>query len=138
MKRIRHIDIDPLLQNRNPHVIAGITSVQGVPNQTSVVTITSERPHKLSIGDRVLIRNAASTENVPATDSEGFNGYYDVTSTPSTKTFTYTSPKSGIGTYINYVSTIRGTAGAGTTLASFARNEYDTTYSIQKIDTVKS
>ena len=127
-----------LTDNRNPRIIAGITSVQGVPNQTSVVTITSERPHKLSIGDRVLIRNAASTENVPATDSEGFNGYYDVTSTPNTKTFTYTSPKSGIGTYINYVSTIRGTAGAGTTLPSFARNEYDTTYSIQKIDTVQS
>ena len=127
-----------LIDNRNPRIIAGITSVQGIPNQNSVVTITSEKPHKLSIGDRVLIRNVASTENPSAVDNEGFNGYYDVTNTPSTKTFTYTSPKSGIGTYINYVSTIRETAGAGTTLPSFARNEYDTTYSIQKIDTVQS
>ena len=127
-----------LIDNRNTRIIAGITSVQGVPNQTSIVTVTSEKPHKLSIGDRVLIKNIASTENVPAVDNEGFNGYYDVTDTPTTKTFTYTSPKSGIGTYINYVSTIRDTAGIGKTLPSFARNEYDTTYSIQKIDTVQS
>ena len=130
--------LSSLIDNRNTRIIAGITSVQGVPNQTSVVTVTSEKPHKLSVGDRVLIKNIASTENVTAVDNEGFNGYYDVTSTPSTKTFTYNSPKSGIGTYINYVSTIRETAGAGTTLPSFARNEYNTTYSIQKIDTVQS
>ena len=130
--------LSSLIDNRNPRIIAGITSVQGVPNKTSIVTVTSERPHKLSVGDRVLIKNVPSTENVPATNNEGFNGYYNVTSIPSTKTFTYTSPKSGIGTYINYVSTIRATAGAGTTLPSFARNEYDTTYSIQKINTVQS
>ena len=136
------IDIDPLLQNRNPHVIAGITSVQGVPNQTSIVTVTSERPHKLTVGDRVLIKNVASTENVPATDNEGFNGYYNVTDTPTTKTFRYTSPKSGIGTYINHVPAIRNamvsSPGVGKTIASFAKNEYDTTYSIQKINTVQS
>ena len=130
--------LSSLIDNRNSRIIAGITSVQRVPNQTSIVTVTSEKPHKLSIGDRVLIKNIASTENVPAVDNEGFNGYYDVTDTPTTKTFTYTSPKSGIGTYINYVSTIRDTAGIGKTLPSFARNEYDTTYSIQKIDTVQS
>ena len=94
--------------------------------------MTSERPHKLTVGDRILIRNVSSTENVPATNEEGFNGYYDVTDTPTTKTFRYTSPKSGIGTYIDNLSTIRGTAGAGTTLPSFAKNEYDTTYSINK------
>ena len=130
--------LSSLIDNRNPHIIAGITSVQGIPNQTSIVTVTSETPHKLTVGDRVLIRNVASTENIPAINEEGFNGYYNVTSTPSTKTFTYTSPKSGIGTYINYVSTIRENTGAGTTLPSFAKNEYDTTYSIQKIDTVQS
>ena len=130
--------LSSLKDNRNPHIIVGITSVQGVPNKTSIVTVTSERPHKLTVGDRILIRNVSSTENVPATNEEGFNGYYDVTDTPTTKTFRYTSPKSGIGTYIDNLSTIRGTAGAGTTLPSFAKNEYDTTYSIQKINTVQS
>ena len=136
--RLIYENLTNIKDNRNPRIIAGITSVQGIPNQTSVVTVTSEKPHKLSIGDRVLIRNVASTENIPAVDNEGFNGYYDVTNTPSTKTFTYSTPKSGIGTYINYVSTIRETTGAATTLPSFARNEYDTTYSIQKIDTIQS
>ena len=136
--RLIYENLTNIKDNRNPRIIAGITSVQGIPNQTSVVTVTSEKPHKLSIGDRVLIRNVASTENIPAVDNEGFNGYYDVTNTPSTKTFTYSTPKSGIGTYINYVSAIRGVTGTATTLPSFARNEYDTTYSIQKIDTIQS
>jgi hypothetical protein len=110
--------------NRNSHVIAGISTVG------STVTITSERPHRLSISDRIRIRKVISSTNSTAADNAGFNGYFVVTSVPSSKTFTFTNTYNG-GTFVNNVST------RGDNLPVFSRNEYDTTYTIENVETVQ-
>jgi len=110
--------------NRNSHVIAGISTVG------STVTVTSERPHRLSVSDRVRIRKVVSSTNSTATDNAGFNGYFVVTSVPSPKTFTFTNTYNG-GTFVNNVST------RGDNLPVFSRNEYDTTYTIENVETVQ-
>jgi len=110
--------------NRNSHVIAGISTVG------STVTVTSERPHRLSVSDRVRIRKVVSSTNSTAADNAGFNGYFVVTSVPSSKTFTFTNTYGG-GTFVNNVST------RGDNLPVFSRNEYDTTYTIENVETVQ-
>ena len=110
--------------NRNSHVIAGISTVG------STVTITSERPHRLSISDRIRIRKVISSTNSTAADNAGFNGYFVVTSVPSSKTFTFTNTYNG-GTFVNNVST------RGDNLPVFSRNEYDTTYTIENVETIQ-
>jgi len=110
--------------NRNSHVIAGISTVG------STVTVTSERPHRLSVSDRVRIRKVVSSTNSSAADNAGFNGYFVVTSVPSSKTFTFTNTYNG-GTFVNNVST------RGDNLPVFSRNEYDTTYTIENVETIQ-
>ena len=110
--------------NRNSHVIAGISTVG------STVTVTSERPHRLSVSDRVRIRKVVSSTNSTAADNAGFNGYFVVTSVPSSKTFTFTNTYNG-GTFVNNVST------RGDNLPVFSRNEYDTTYTIENVETIQ-
>jgi hypothetical protein len=116
--------ITTINSNRNSHVIAGISTVG------STVTVTSERPHRLSVSDRVRIRKVVSSTNLSAADDAGFNGYFVVTSVPSSKTFTFTNTYSG-GTFANSVST------RGENLPVFSRNEYDTTYTIENVETVQ-
>ena len=69
--------------NRNPRIIAGITSTSG-----TTVTVTSELPHKLSVKDKVRIKGAYSTRNLSGVGNTGFNGEFEVISVPNTKTFT--------------------------------------------------
>ena len=116
--------ISDVNSNRNPRVIAGIST------SGSTVTITSERPHGLSVNDRVHIKNVKSSTNTAGTDEAGFNGYYYVTSVSGTKTFTYTNANDG-GAFTDNVST------RGSGLPVFERNEYDTTYTIQEVETVQ-
>ena len=110
--------------NRNSHIIAGISTVG------STVTVTSERPHRLSISDKIRIRKVVSSTNLTAADNAGFNGYFTVTSVPSSKTFTFTNTYTG-GTFVNNVST------RGDNLPVFSRNEYDTTYTIENVETIQ-
>ena len=116
--------------NRNSHVIAGISTVG------STVTVTSERPHRLSVNDRVRIRKVVSSTNLTAADNAGFNGYFVVTSVPSSKTFTFTNTYTG-GTFVNNLYTFRSTTGGEASLPVFSRNEYDTTYTIENVETVQ-
>ena len=115
--------------NRNPRVISGISSAG------TLITVNTEKPHRLSIGDKVHINNVSSSNNVAATSNEGFNGYYQVTSLPNTKTFTYTGVNNA-GTFIDNRYSLRS-VGSGSTIPSFARNEYDTTYIIQKVEKIQ-
>ena len=116
--------ITDVRSNRNSHIIAGITTVG------STVTVATERPHRLSISDRVRIRNVASSTNPNYLDNLGFNGYFTVSTIPSTKSFTFTNPNNG-GTFANSIST------RDANLPVFSKNEYDTTYTIQNVETIQ-
>ena len=91
-------NFDSIIKNKNSRIIAGITT------SGSTVTVKTEIPHKLSTGDRVRISTVKSTTNTTGVDNSGFNGYFIITSIPSTKTFQYTNTNNG-GTFIDNIST---------------------------------
>ena len=122
----KEIENDGININRNPRIIAGITTAN------LVATVVSETPHKLSEGDRILITQVTSSENTSGAVNSGYNGYYYVESVPSTKSFTYNIPKPA-GTFTNDLKVRNNT----TTLPLFSRNEYDTSYTIQDVETVQ-
>ena len=103
----------------------------GITTSNLVATVTTEDVHKLSVGDRVKLDNVKSTLNTDGTKNLGFNGYYYVVSTPSTKTFTYNLTENP-GTFTNNMG-VR----TNDELPTLSRNEYDTSYTIQNVDTVQ-
>ena len=116
--------ITDINSNRNPRIIAGIST------SGSTVTVTSEKPHGLFVNDRVRIKNVKSSTNTTGLDDEGFNGYYTVTAVTGTKGFQYTNANNG-GTFTDNIST------RGIDLPAFERNEYNTTYIIQEVETLQ-
>ena len=119
------ITISSIKSNRNSRIVSGITT------SNLVATVTTEDVHKLSVGDRVKLDNVKSTLNTDGTKNLGFNGYYYVVSTPSTKTFTYNLTENP-GTFTNNMG-VR----TNDELPTLSRNEYDTSYTIQNVDTVQ-
>ena len=137
--------ITQVISNRNPKVIAGIAT-DGTSSTTSIVT--TEKAHKLSVGDRVRIKNVKSSTNADpyvANPNSGYNGFFTVASTPSSKTFTYTNTNTGFGVLpetadVVGVITTKRAAGGALNLAQlpmFERVEYDTTYTVQEVDTIQ-
>ena len=70
---------------RNYRYIANITEA------TDVVTVTTEVPHSLKLGDRVFIKKVKSTENTTGLDNKGYNGDFIVTGITNHKQFTYST-----------------------------------------------
>jgi len=109
-----------VISNRNPRTIVGVST------SGTLVTVKTKKPHNLQINDRVLLKNVKSSLNTTGEDNLGFNGHYYVVGTPSTKSFTYNVIGDG-GTFTNdYASPPR-----------FSRNQYDSTYVINEVDTVQ-
>ena len=121
-----------VITNRNPKVISGISSTG------TTITVTSELPHRLSVNDVVRIKNVQSSTNTTKEDNAGFNGLFTVTGTPSAKTFTYSSSVLG-GTFVNDLLSLRNSTEVTDRpkLPVFERAEYDTTYSIQEVETIQ-
>ncbi len=118
------LNLPALIRNRNPRTIAGITTAG------FTATVTTELPHKLSIGDKVLVDKVLSTGNPLGVGNSGYNGYFEVNGIPTPKTFTYSITK-GAGTFSNTINT------RDVNLPTFSRNEYDTSYTIHDVDTVQ-
>ena len=113
-------------EGRNQRVIAGITTIG------NVVTVTTEMPHGLTVNDRVTIKNVKSSANTTGDNSEGFNGYYTVTGINGTKNFTYTYDRPvSAGNFTSDVNT------RNSSLPALERNEYDSTYTIQDVETIQ-
>jgi hypothetical protein len=54
-----------------------------------IVTIRTEKPHKLKVGDRIFIKKVKSSTNTEGTDNKGYNGDFKVASIINHKEFTY-------------------------------------------------
>ena len=114
-------------ESRNPRIIAGISTVG------DVVTVTTEKFHGLSVNDRVRIKKVKSTENADGSDTSGFNGYYTVTGITGARQFTYTYDRPNVAGDFDASSLDT----LSSDLPSFERNEYDTTYTIQDVETIQ-
>jgi hypothetical protein len=96
------------IQLRNPRFIASASYSSGT------VTVRSETPHDLKVGDQVQIVNVSPT---------GYNGTYTVTSVLSAKEFTYTATTS-LGAFANDTSV------RSENLPYFRRKKYVKTYQV--------
>jgi len=83
---------------------------------SNLVTVRSELPHGLNVGDQVEIKNATPT---------GYNGTYTVNSLVSAKEFTYTLTADP-GTFTN------DTSARTSDLPYFRRKRYATTYQVYR------
>lgn len=101
---------------RNPRFISTCTQSSGT------VTVFSDLPHNLQIGNIVNIKNVTSTTNTSGTFNLGYNGTFEVSSIVDAHTFQYsTTDVNGIqhntGTFTNDVFT------RNTNLPRFERND---------------
>ena len=123
---------------RNDKVIYS-ASVGSVLNNTQIVTIQTETPHKFIVGDMVKLEKIRSTNNPTATGIVStYNGTYEITSIPSSNKFTYelkgadTNP----GTFTNNLS-VRNIEEAYSQLPVVSRVAYKNSFFIYRINTVK-
>jgi hypothetical protein len=85
-------DTDPILSsltssdyeyNRNPRFI----STCSFNESTKIVTVTSELPHNLQVGDSIIIKNVTDSTNPAGVGNSGYNGTVEVSSIVDDMTF---------------------------------------------------
>jgi hypothetical protein len=81
------ITAQDFLYNRNPRFITSC-SFDGV---TQTITVLTDHPHNLKVGDQVVIKNVTSSTNTSGTVNQGYNGTFTITGVTNDKTFTYGS-----------------------------------------------
>ena len=74
--------------NKNLSLIAKCTRT------ANTVTIISELPHNLQVGDIIIVKNITDSTYTSAEDNRGSNGTFVVSSVPDDMTFGYTTPDS--------------------------------------------
>jgi hypothetical protein len=60
---------------------------------SSTVTVTSELPHNLQVGDSIIIKNVTDSTNPTGEDNLGYNGTFAVASVVDDMTFTHTTTR---------------------------------------------
>jgi Chaperone of endosialidase len=124
---------------RNEKIIKNAT-VGAVSGGKQTVTITTEKPHKFFVGDKVKIQRIKSENNSSATGiTSTYNGSYVITSVPSSKTFTYeiSGVKINPGAFTNQIDE-RDTSQERSQIPLVSREEYKNDFYIYRVDTIKS
>jgi hypothetical protein len=121
--------------NRNPKYISTCTYIPNpLGSGPGTIEITSEKPHKLNIGDRVLIKNVKSSENLLGIGVSGYNGDFTVLSVPSDKKFVYSAvDNDGLEHNVGIFS---GTSSRNVNLPRFERNDLKSNLFIYRSDVI--
>jgi len=114
---------------RNPRFISTCSV------SSSTITVISELPHDLNIGDQIIVSKVTSTNNTSGTADIGYNGTFEVTAVTNDKTFQYsTTDVNGIthnpGVFTN------DTSSRTTSLPRFSRNDWKNNYYIYRSDVI--
>ena len=123
---------------RNEKIIKNAT-VGAVSGGKQTVTITTEKPHKFFVGDKVKVQRIKSENNSSATGiTSTYNGSYVITSVPSSKTFTYeiSGVKINPGAFTNQIDE-RDTSQERSQIPLVSREEYKNDFYIYRVDTIK-
>ena len=84
------------LFNRNPRFISSCT----FNDAQKIVTIQTEKPHNLSVGEAVTVKNIKdSIKNTTGVGNSGYNGEFTVTDIPNSLTFKYSTDNVTIGNF---------------------------------------
>ncbi len=111
-------DTDPILSsltaadyeyNRNSRFISTCSRT------SSTVTVISELPHNLQVGDSIIIKNVTDSTNISGANDRGYNGTFTVTNVVDDMTFTHTTTKTP-------ASFTNDTSSRTTSLPRFERN----------------
>ena len=88
----------------------------------SKVTVRSDKPHNVNVGDQIIVRNAQSTTNSDGVENKGYNGTFLVTDIVNSKEFKYSNTDT-LGT-VHTVGTFTNTTHTRSTLLPrFERND---------------
>ena len=115
--------------NRNPRFISTCSTV------SSTVTVITELPHNVRVGEKIIVKNVTSTGNTAGTINKGYNGVFTIASVIDDKTFTHsTTDVDGIthstGSFTN------DTSSRTTALPRFERNDWKDNYYIYRNDVI--
>jgi hypothetical protein len=123
---------------RNEKVIVN-ASAGSILNNKQTVTITTELPHNLIVGDVVKVQSVRSTNNPSGVGIvSSYNGDYPVLSIPSSRTFTYQleGVKTNPGTFTNNINQ-RTTTQQRNALPLVSRQSYKNNFYIYRVDTIR-
>jgi len=119
--------------NRNPRFISDCSRV------LDTVTVISEQPHNLDVGDSILVKNVTdSTINTGiGTFDKGYNGTFNVASIVDDMTFTYSLDVDGDGAYQTPGTFSNNTGIRTDTLPRFERNDLKSNFFIYRNEIIQ-
>ena len=115
--------VDNQVKKRNHRIVANV-SYDSINN---LVTVTTEKPHRFLVGDKINLKKVRSSDNSAGTDNTGYNGINTVTAVLNSKQFQY-SVDYALGTFIDNTST------RNENLPYVYRQEFGNTLLIYNID----
>jgi len=116
--------------NRNPRFISTCSFTSGSP--TSTISVTSELPHNLNVGDQIIVKNVTDSTNPVGTASSGYNGTYTVDTVTNDMQFTYETTKT-LGS-----SLTNNTSSRTTDLPRFERNDLQSNLYVYRNETIQN
>ena len=122
------ITVDNYNYSRNNRFISTCSESGGT------VTVVTEQPHDLNIGDRVLIKNVQSSTNLTGAGVTGYNGDFTVAGVSNDKTFTYST--TDVDDVTHNVGIFSGVSARDTTIPRFERNDLKSNLYIYRSETI--
>ena len=118
--------------DRNTRFISMLSFDSG----TNKVTLRSDKPHNLGVGDQIIIKNVKSTTNTNGIENKGYNGIFLVTDVDNDKEFKYSNTDTS-GT-VHTVGTFdaRDTQTRSTLLPRFQRNDNNNNLFIYRTEVI--
>ena len=115
--------------NKNPRFIATCSSSSGT------ITVLTELPHNVQVGEIVNIKNVQSTTNTSGVGNSGYNGTFVVTGVPNSYSFQY--GQTDINGTSHLVGTFSNNVGIrSTNLPRFERNDFQSNLYIYDHDVI--
>ena len=115
--------------DRNPRFISTCSV------SSSTVTVISEQPHDLDVGDKIIVKNVTSTDNTVGAAGSGYNGTFEVTAISDDKTFEYstTDVLGGVHAPSDFTN---DTSSRTTDLPRFERNDLKSNFYIYRNEVI--
>jgi hypothetical protein len=104
--------------NKNPRFISTCSTIG------NSITVISELPHNIQVGDLVNIKNVRSSVNSTGEDNLGFNGRFEVTGITNALTFTYSNTNLNVGVAQSTGTFVDNTTTRDENLPRFERNDW--------------
>ena len=88
---LTQINIGDYRYDRNTRFVASaaVTTQNNPPGVNAEIEVRTEKPHSLSVGDKIKMLNITSTDNPTAEIVRGYNGQFIVTQIISSRVFRY-------------------------------------------------